>query len=160
VDRAGLAGSSQTRRIRRALPLPLDDGDPDGAAASAALARSHTEAAAALGLPDLPGDAEPAALRPLPDTAALGFRPDPGSLGGDEQGAARTGRVRTGPWPLVAAAAVAGAVLVSTPLLHQKGDKETTGEGLDRAVPVATLGANADGHTSHAVPDGGTDGPA
>ncbi|SEO99358.1 D-mannose binding lectin [Actinacidiphila rubida] len=153
ADRQDSGGTLRARRVRRALPLPLHDGDLDGAAASAALARGQAEAAGALGLLDLPSAAEPAAaLRPLPESAALAFRPHPGTFRADEQGA-RSGR-RTGPWPLVAAAAVAGAVLVSAPLMHQKGDKEITGEGPDRAVPVATLGS--DGHTSHAVSDGGT----
>jgi hypothetical protein len=156
ADHPDARGTLRARRIRRALPLPLHDGDLDGLAASAALARGQAEAAGALGLLDLPGAAEPAASpRPLPDTAALAFRPDPGTFGTDKQSTARSGR-RTGPWPLVAAAAVAGAVLVTTPLLHQKGDKKVTGmEDLDRAAPVATLGADSGG--SHAVPDGGTD---
>jgi hypothetical protein len=154
ADRPDSAGTLRARRTRRALPMPLHDGDLDGAAASAALARGQAEATGALGLLDLPGPAEPAAPRPLPDFAALAFRPDHGTFGAD-QGAAR-GR-RTGPWPLVAAAAVAGAVLVTTPMMHQKDDKKVTGmEDLDRMVPVATLGADTGG--SHALPDGGTEG--
>lgn len=159
ADRADSGGSLRAKRIRRALPLPLHDGDPDGAAASAALARGRAEASGTLGrlAAEVFGTPEPAtAVRPLPATASQGFRPGTGRFGTDEPGAAtRSGKGKTGPWPLVAAAAVAGAVLVTAPLLHHKNDREATDlEGLDRPVPVATLGADSDGHTSQVAPDG------
>ncbi|BBA96930.1 hypothetical protein RVR_2456 [Actinacidiphila reveromycinica] len=172
TDRADPGGSLRARRIRRALPLPLHDGDLEGAAASTALAQERAVASGALarvaaqaiGEPGVehtgaPQGTSAAPGRELPDTAARRFRPDSGRTGTDRMGAlAKAGRSRTGPWPLVAAAAVAGAVLVSAPLLRQSHDGDSLDvEGLDRATPVATLGSPADGGTSDIAPDGSSD---
>ncbi|MER5525678.1 hypothetical protein ABT075_13860 [Streptomyces sp. NPDC002677] len=156
MDRTALGDPPRARRIRRAAAMPMHDGDPDGTAASAALAHAQAVAAgvaaraAVTAVVEEPPAAAPAPAETRPDVVtrlrragatARGFRPDPG---GDQPGPVTRGaRPKSGPWPLVAAAAVAGAVLVSVPLAH-KGEKQTTDvEGLDRATPVATSGTGA-----------------
>ncbi|WP_089104516.1 hypothetical protein [Streptomyces hyaluromycini] len=180
TDRTALGDPPRARRIRRAAAMPMHDGDPDGTAASAALAHAQAVAAGVAARAAVTAVAEeptapvvPAPAETRPDVVtrlrrtgatARGFRPDPG---GDQPGPVTRGaRPKSGPWPLVAAAAVAGAVLVSVPLAH-KGEKQTTDvEGLDRVAPVATSGSgdlSSDGDSSpvpYATPQQGTRNPA
>ncbi|WP_217556633.1 hypothetical protein [Streptomyces sp. GbtcB6] len=180
TDRTALGDPPRARRIRRAAAMPMHDGDPDGTAASAALAHAQAVAAGVAARAAVTAVAEeptapvvPAPAETRPDVVtrlrrtgatARGFRPDPG---GDQPGPVTRGaRPKSGPWPLVAAAAVAGAVLVSVPLAH-KGEKQTTDvEGLDRVAPVATSGSgdlSSDGGSSpvpYATQQQGTRNPA
>ncbi|MGW7541629.1 hypothetical protein ACWGKQ_11005 [Streptomyces sp. NPDC054770] len=173
TDRTVPGDPPRTRRIRRAAAMPLHDGDPDGTAASAALAHAQAVAAGVAARAAVTAVAEEPPAESRPDVVgrlrrtgatARGFRPDPG---GDQPGPVTRGaRPKSGPWPLVAAAAVAGAVLVSVPLAH-KGEKQTTDvEGLDRVTPVATSGTGdlaSDGDSSpvpYATPQPGAQSPA
>jgi len=141
------------------MAMPLHDEDPDGLAASALLARAQAIAAGSVVSP-APGECGQAAgglhVPALPSVFA--FRPDAGrGTAGEEPGPLSNGRRSVpGSWPLMtAAAAVAGAVLVSVPLLHNGPREVTDMAGGDRAVPIATFASDdGDGHVSSVVPDG------
>ncbi|ALO99332.1 hypothetical protein SHL15_8382 [Streptomyces hygroscopicus subsp. limoneus] len=153
--------------VRRAVALPLYEGDVDGAAVSEALTRGGTTAAEAVAqqsvaqVRPLVTAVPAAAVRAEAEVAARTFRPHDGRTGAPDAatgGQAAPGRPtspsgRSGHWPLMAAAAVAGAVLVSVPLLSG-GEKKTT--GADALDPVAIAGARhgSGGPTSAPVPDG------
>ncbi|MGV9935199.1 hypothetical protein ACWDY4_32250 [Streptomyces olivaceoviridis] len=156
--------------IRRAVALPLHEDDLDGTAVSEALIRVGAPAPVgeAVTAPDeenvrpLVTAIPDAAVRAQAEVAARTFRPDDGRTPRPEStpGAETAGRPpsqpgKPGHWPLVAAAAVAGAVLVSVPLLSG-GDKKTAdaSDTLDK-VAVAGAGRGAAGEaTSAPVPDG------
>ncbi|MET8767344.1 hypothetical protein [Streptomyces sp. NPDC004658] len=161
------AAASGQPHIRRAVALPLHEGDLDGAAVSEALTRVGAPAAGAVAAPGeetvrpLVTAIPDAAVRAEAEVAARTFRPDdgrttkPASTAGEEAAGPSASRPgKSGHWPLVAAAAVAGAVLVSVPLLSG-GEKKTTdaSDALDK-VAVAGAGHGSGGATSAPVADG------
>lgn len=174
---AGTGGPAATPRIRRALALPLDETDTGGAAASAAIAAAQPVAAtepdvpaAVAGVresgpvagrlprPDTRGRQQAAAVDPKAEAAAEAVLT--GSLAAAaEAGAERPQRIaalatKAGRWPLMTAAAVAGAVLVTVPFVHNNDRDTTTFEGTGSPQPIAGLG----GDTTHHG-DGSVDGP-
>lgn len=157
---AAAAASPEKPRIRRAVALPLHEGDLDGAAVSEALTRNGDMPAEAVAAPaeenvrPLVTAIPDAAARAEAEVAARTFRPDDGQAGGEAPGRSASQPGKSGHWPLMAAAAVAGAVLVSVPLLSG-GAKKTTGADALGKVAVADGKHDAGGATSAPVPDGG-----
>jgi hypothetical protein len=155
-----LTSASLTRQPRRAVALPLNEEDHNGAAVSRLLEQAQTLSAGAV-IPDATEGAQPsitavpaAAERARAEASTRMFRPDSGRL--DQPDAASVtasgaSRSRSGHWPLMTAAAVAGAMLVSVPLVTG-GDKKTS--EAEEPGKVSVAGRESFNSTPSPAPDG------
>ncbi|MFF4902731.1 hypothetical protein [Streptomyces sp. NPDC001068] len=147
------------RRVRRAAALPMPDGasmtplapaDPLGAGHDESTLRSLSSVLAASRTPQQEAESDPAAWRPR-GTDEAGQEPTAGTEGaapvaGPAQRRSGAGRLtsKIAERPFLVAAAVAGAVVASTPFMTSNAkDHTTTYEGLGKADPVAVEGGGA-----------------
>ncbi|MFD6531022.1 hypothetical protein [Streptomyces sp. NPDC060184] len=149
------------RRVRRAAALPMPDGasmsplapaDSLEAGRDDATMRSLTSVLAAARTEEKEPEGDPATWRPRGTNEA---GPESSASAGSDPAAVShrrpVGRMgaKVAERPFLVAAAVAGAVVASTPFMTSHSqDRSTTYEGMGKADPIAVeSGGNAGGHT-------------